>query len=131
LAHSNIAKFVDPEAFQAAVHPSQVEILVTTKGNFRAELTRIELPRLWVQRGRDNLPRVANSATNPERPPIFFLTRTDQASVSHSGREFGFGEIAVAGSGTTHHHRTEGPCEWATLSITKDDLAAAGHALVG
>ena len=123
--------FDDPYAFQAAVKPAQVELLVTGPGKFKAELNRVELSQLWVQRGSENLPRIVNSATNQDRPPIFFLTRADQASISHSGRDFGFGEIVVVGSGTTSHHRTEGPCDWATLSITADDLAAAGHALNG
>lgn len=123
--------YTDPHAYQAAVHPAQVEILVTAKGNFRAELSRTELPRLWVQRGRENLPRVANSAASPDRPPIFFLTQSNQASISHGGRQFGFGEIVVSGSGLTHHHRTRGSSQWGTLSVTQHALASAGQALTG
>src|SRR5271168_1891378 len=123
--------FADPQAYQAAVRPAQVEILVTTKGVFHAELTRVELSRFWVQRGRENLPRIANSTANADRPPIFFLTDPDQTPIRHSGRRMTFGEIAVVGSGLTHHHRTKGPCHWATLSVTRDDLAGASHALVG
>ena len=123
--------FTDPDQYQAAIHPAQVEILVTAKGDFDAALTRIELSRLWVQHGRENLPRIANSIAKAERPPIFFLTRADQASISHNGRDLAYGEIVVAGSGSIRHHRTEGPCHWATVSLTLDDLAAAGHALVG
>jgi AraC-like DNA-binding protein len=128
---SGVVTFTDPQAYQAAVHPAQVEILVTARGDFDAELTRTELPRIWVQRGRENLPRVANSAASADRPPIFFLTRSDQGTLSHGGRKFGFGEIVVGGSGLTHHHRTEGPCHWGTLSVTTDTLAGAGRALLG
>jgi AraC-like DNA-binding protein len=128
---SGASKFDDPYAFQASVKPAQVELLVTAKGEFKAELTRVELSSLWVQHGSENLPRVAHSAVSVDRPPIFFLTRADQAPIRHSGREFGFGEIAVAGSGSIHHHRTEGPCHWATLSIPEDNLAAASRVLVG
>ncbi len=128
---SEASKFDDPYAFQASVKPAQVELLVTAKGEFKAELTRVELPNLWVQHGSENLPRVAHSSVSADRPPIFFLTRADQAPIKHGGREFSFGEIAVAGSGSVHHHRTEGPCHWATLSIPEDNLAAASRALVG
>ena len=124
-------RFSDPEPYQRAVKPAQVEVLVTTKGIFRAELTHIELPRVWMQRGRECLPRVANSVSRADRPPIFFLTGADQASISHSGRTLEFGEIAVVGSGMTHHHRTEGPCHWASLSVTRDELTTAGRTLVG
>jgi AraC-like DNA-binding protein len=107
-----------------------VEIFVAARGDFKAELTRVELLRLWVQRGTENLPRIAHSAVSVDRPPIFFLTTADQTPINHNGREFGFGEVAIAGSGCTHHHRTEGPCHWGTLSVSEDDLAAAGHALM-
>src|SRR5271154_2002127 len=115
---TGIFAFSDPSAYEAAVRPADVEVLVTTKGDFRASLTRNELSRLWVQRGDENLPRIANSTASADRPPIFFLTGPDQASITHSGRDFAFGEIAIAGSGLTHHHRTEGPCQWGTLSVT-------------
>ncbi len=128
---SSVARFADPEAYQASIRPANVEILVTAKGDFHAALTRVEFPRLWVQRGRESLPRVANSATRSDRPPIFFLTRPNQASVSHSGRDLEFGDIAVVGSASRHHHRSEGSCHWATLSVTLDDLTAASQALVG
>jgi AraC-like DNA-binding protein len=131
MAWSGSFAFADPELYQAAVRPAQVRIFVTTKGNFHAELTRIEMPRLWVQRGHENLPRVVYSTVTADRPPIFFLAGSEQAAILHTGMEFGFGEIAAAGAGSTHHHRTVAPCHWATLSLTREDLAAAGHALVG
>jgi len=131
MARGKISKFTDNEPYQAAIRPSQVEILVTAKGNFQAELTRIELPRLWVQRGRENLPRIAHTAASTERPPIFFLADADQPAMRHSGMELSFGELVVVGSGSTYHHRTDAHCHWATLSVTRDDLAVTGHTLVG
>jgi hypothetical protein len=50
-ALGSVSTFDDPYAYQAAVKPAQVEILVTTKGNFDARLNRIVLPRLWAQPG--------------------------------------------------------------------------------
>jgi AraC-like DNA-binding protein len=125
-----MSAFTDPQAFQAAVRPAKVEVLAT-KGDFHAELTRVELPRLWVQRGRERLPRIIYSAVSAERPPIFFLTKADQPVIHHSGMNVCHGEIVAVGAGSTHHHRSWGPCHWATMSIRQDDLAAAGRALVG
>ena len=122
--------FTEPEEYQAAVHPAQVEVLVTTKGEFHAELTRIELPRLWVQRGRENLPRILHSTLRPDRPPIFFLMR-DQAATHHSGINVSLGNIIVARAGSAHHIRSWGASDWASMSLTRDDLAATGHALLG
>ena len=50
MAGSGAFAFADPKAYQAAVTPAQIEVFVTAKGNFHAELTRVELPRLWLQR---------------------------------------------------------------------------------
>ena len=131
MVRNSVASFTDPEPYQAAVRPAQVEVLVTAKGNFRAELTRIELPQIWIQRGSENLPRVVHSAVSAERSPIFFLASPDQASMRVGGIDAAFGEIFVAGLTSTQHHRTEASCHWATLSLTKEDLAASGYALVG
>jgi AraC-like DNA-binding protein len=123
--------FTDPQLYQASVRPADIEVLVTTNGEFRAELTRVELPRLWIQRGRETLPRIAHSAVSAERPPIYFLPSADQTAMYHSGREVSFGEIVWAGAGSAHHLRSSGPCHWATISLPREALAAAGQALVG
>jgi AraC-like DNA-binding protein len=128
---SSVVKFTDPQPYQAAIRPAQVEILVTAKGDFHAELTRIELPRLLMQRGRESLPRIVRSTVSSERPPIFFLADVDQAAMRHSGMKLSFGDIMAVGSGSPHHHRTWAPCHWATMSLTREDLAATGYALVG
>jgi AraC-like DNA-binding protein len=130
VAGFSVSKFDDPYAFQAAVKPAQVEILITTKGDFDAELTRLVFPRLWAQRGRESLPRIANSKVSLDRPPIFFLADAAQASIRHCGRDLAFGELVVAGPGSTHHHQIGAPCRWTTMSLTRDDLAAASIALV-
>ncbi len=127
----SVLTFSDPDRYQAAISPAQVELLVTTKGECRAALTGIKLRRLWLQRGRESLPRVANATVKADRLALFFLASADQAATHHSGRVLAFGEIVASAAGSAQHLRTEGPCHWATLSMTRDDLTAAGHALVG
>lgn len=81
-------------------------------------------------RGRESLPRVVHSTVSAARPPIFFLADANQAAMRHSGMDVSFGELVAVSPGSTHHHRTEAPCHWATMSLPREDLAAAGHALV-
>ncbi|TMK47759.1 MAG: hypothetical protein E6G70_13465 [Alphaproteobacteria bacterium] len=50
--------FTDPYPYQAALRISDVEIFPTAKGKFCAELMQINLNKLWMQRGRENLPHV-------------------------------------------------------------------------
>ena len=131
MVQSNVVGFGDPQSYQAAVYPAQAEILVTAKGDFDAELRSVEFSKLWVQRGNCSLPRITNFASSANRPAIFFLTGSDQAPISHSGRNFGSGEIVTLAPSATHYHRTSGACQWGTLSLTQDDLTAASRALVG
>jgi hypothetical protein len=44
--------FSDPQAYQAAIRASEVQILPTQRGEFSATLTKVTLNRLWMQRGR-------------------------------------------------------------------------------
>ena len=128
---SGAIKFDAPQAYQAAIGPAQVELLVTTKGNFSAALTAIKLPRLWLQSGRETLPRVAKATVRKDRLALFFLTGEDQASTRHSGRVLAFDEIVASAAGSMHHLRTDGPCHWATLSMSRGDFTSTSNALVG
>jgi AraC-like DNA-binding protein len=128
---SGVLKFVDPQAYQAAIRPAQVELLVTAKGDFSAALTAIKLPRLWLQSGRETLPRVAKAAVGRDLLALFFLTGKDQASTRHSGRVLAFDEIVASAAGSMQHLRTDGPCHWATLSMSRSDFTSTSKALVG
>jgi AraC-like DNA-binding protein len=131
MAHVSVREFVDPEQYQAAIRPSHVEILVPARGDFHADLKHVEFPRLWLQRANENLPRIVHATVTSDRPPVFFLTAANHAPLRHKGRNLAFGEIVVEGSGSAHHYRSEGLYSWATMSLTRHDLAAAGNALTG
>jgi AraC-like DNA-binding protein len=128
---SSVHTFTDPHPYQAAVRAAEVEVLVTSKGDFRAELTKIDLHRLWLQRGHESLPRVFHSSVSAKRAPIVFLASTDQAGIQHSGMDVSPSDLIVDGLGSTHHIRSWGPSHWGAMSLTPDDLAAASHALSG
>jgi AraC-like DNA-binding protein len=123
--------FIDPQMYQSAIRPSQVEVVVTTKGEFHAELKRIELTKLWVQSARVNLPVIAHSAVSTERAPIFFLANGNQAAYRYGGLDMSPGEIIAVRPGSTHYSRSGATTNWATLSLTREDLAVAGRVFVG
>jgi AraC-like DNA-binding protein len=131
MTSSQTFTFTDPDLYQRAVRTGQVEIVVAGKGSFHAGLTRIELSRLRVLRGHDNLPRVAWIKYCPSRSPIYFLARPNQASMEKSGMEVSPGDILVCSQGSSHHEHTTGPVHWGTLSLPAEGLAGAGRALVG
>jgi AraC-like DNA-binding protein len=131
MPRSSVTTFSDPCAYQAAVRSAQVEVLVTARGDFHTELTHIELQKLLMQRGRETLPRVGRGAMKPERTAIYFLVRADQAPGHHCGVELSPGEIVINPAGSTYHHVGAALCDWADMSLTPDELAAAGRALTG
>jgi AraC-like DNA-binding protein len=131
MAGTGSLTFTDPQMYQSAIRPAQVEVVVTTKGEFHAELKRIELSKLWVQSGRMNLPVISHSAVSAERAPIFFLTKGNQAAYRYGGLNTSLGEIIAVKAGSTHYSRSEATTHWATLSFKCEDLAVVGRILVG
>ncbi|UFX47559.1 hypothetical protein HAP47_0013170 [Bradyrhizobium sp. 41S5] len=71
---SQIFAFRDPFLYQAAIRAADWEIFPTTKGEFRAELTQINLNKLWMQRLHETLPQVQVGTVRPGRKVIGFLT---------------------------------------------------------
>jgi AraC-like DNA-binding protein len=123
--------FDDPYPYQCAIRAADVDAFVTGQGRFHAELTRVDLGRVWMQRARENLSRVLHYTTNGSRAPIIFLIDSDQPAMRHSGVKVAPGEVIVDGAAPEHHNRTDAASHWGAMSLTPDDLAAAGRALVG
>jgi AraC-like DNA-binding protein len=129
---SAVMTFTDPDVYHANIRRTQVvEGVVTVRGEYRAELTRTDLHRLWMQRADETLARVLNFTPSGERVPILFATDQHQAAMHFSGLELSTDEIIVIGFGTESHHRTSAACRWGAMSLTLDDLVAAGQAIIG
>ena len=127
---SIVATFTDPCAYQDAVRSAQVEVLVTARGDFCSELTRVDLHKLSLQSGRETLPRVGRGAIDAQRTAMYFLMG-EQAAGVHSGVDLFPGEIVVNAAGSTYHHVTPAGCHWADVSLCPEDLAAGGSAIAG
>jgi hypothetical protein len=123
--------FTDADAYHAAIRNAEVDGVVTTRGNYRAELARIDLHRLWMQHGVESLPRVLTVRRTGRRATILFATDQQQAPLHIRGMELGKGEIAVLGSGSVDHHRSSAASRWGVMSLAVEDLAAAAQAIVG
>jgi AraC-like DNA-binding protein len=124
---SRVLFFADPRPYQAAVRAADVEVFNTTEGAFRAELTQINLHRLWMQRGWETLPRVFHCPASATRSPIVFLEDGKQGTIGQSDGELSSGALIIDGVGATHDHRNAGP--WASVSLTPEDLAETGNVL--
>jgi AraC-like DNA-binding protein len=131
MPNSAVKTFNDPYEYQSSIRAGDVTVVVTEPGEFRAELTRIDLRRLWMQRSWTSLPLIAHSTVHKSRSAILFPTDAEEAPYYHSGMEVSQRHIVFYSAGAEHHHRTSTAWRWGAMSLSPEDLAAAGRALVG
>jgi AraC-like DNA-binding protein len=130
MSGSRVLAFTDPCAYQSEIRGAQLEVLVGTAGDFRSELTQIELPRLSMQRGRESLPRIFRGPVSADRVVISFPTDTHQPAIFHCGQAVAPGDIVVNDPHAIHR-RTEAPSRWGSMSLTPDDFGALSESILG
>ena len=125
---TNSFVFSDPLPYQAALRISDLEVIPTCAGKFRAELTQIDLEKLRMERGHENLPHVVAGSAKPGRKAITFLTG-EQVMV-YCGHEVVLGDIIILRTGS-QHQRNGANRHWGSMSLTHDDFATAYAAITG
>lgn len=121
--------FDDPDHYQAAVRAAKdVRVTPTTKGHFHAELLQIDLHRLWMQRFRESLPRIAKASGDVDRAAIVFPV--EEPGFRYRGVDVSLGEIVVE-DWDSAHFLSSAPSHMGAMSLTRTDLATASRALVG
>ncbi len=131
MPHSAVLRFTDPHEHQSAVRAVEAKLFVTGPGIYSAELTRVDLHRLWIQRSHSVLPHIAHHALKKDRTVAFFLADPHQAPIHHTGMEFAPGELMFEAIGSEHYHRVSGESHWAAMSLTHEDLASISRAITG
>ena len=128
---SVIRTFQDPWEHQAFFRGADMKALVTTTGEYRSALTRIDLHRLWMQRSDVSLPTVTHLSNTFNRIAIGFIADPQQAPSYHNGTEILADTILAAAIGSDHHCRVLGPSRFAMMSLAPAELAVTSDALVG
>jgi AraC-like DNA-binding protein len=124
---SKVLAFDDPLHYQAAIRGADWEVYPTKKGQFRAELTQINLNQLWMQGFHCELPPIQTGAVTPNRKVIGFLTEARQPAIHYRGEELSPHDIVV--NTDAMHIRWEGDCRSGGMSLPQDDFDAACQAL--
>jgi AraC-like DNA-binding protein len=126
-----VAVFEAPSEFEAALEPNgNVELLVTERGQFEAQLRRTLLRRLCVLSGDEWLARIAVVAI-PVHSVLITLPIESLTSQVWAGAVMGPDEIITMSPGARVHVRTEGPCHWGAICISAAELARYGRVVVG
>jgi AraC-like DNA-binding protein len=130
MARSTALCFSDPLSFQAAISTADLQLLPTARGQFRAELTRVCMDQLWIQRFYQNLPLVNAGAMKPGRRVFTFFTSAEPAAMRHCGMDVLSGDIIVNNSDEIHQ-QTEAEFRLGSMSLTTRALDAACKAITG
>jgi AraC-like DNA-binding protein len=122
--------FADPDEYQAAVRGGDRLYSLLGRGEFHADLTDIEVGRLKLQRGQENLPRLAASGMPGNKVGVLLWPGNGRLPVVR-GVQMRPGELLCLGLGMQSHHRTSGPNTFAMLTLDASDLAVAAQDLTG
>ena len=128
---SAIRTFIDPDMYFAGIRNLQIDGVITKRGEFRAESTRVDLHRLWMHRLDESLPRIMRVTPSGKRSVILFATNPHQPETQVSGIEASQDQIAMFGLDWPYYLRSSAACGWGTMSLTPEDLAAASKAIIG
>ena len=123
--------FTDPWEHQSFFRAADMKVLVTDRGVYSSELTRMDLHHLWMQRSQTTLPQITHLADHEYRRPIAFLTDVQQAPIYRNGEEVPPGTIVVSAPHAEYHYRMPTHCRIGFMSLAPDDLAVAGRAIAG
>jgi AraC-like DNA-binding protein len=121
--------FSDPDGYTAAFGDTRVNLTITGAGDFAARLTRLHLQHLQVYRCRESLPRIAYISFPPERVVLSFPA--GRTSSMFGGFALRNGDILFHSRGDRLHQRTNGAFEWGLISLSAEQLADCGEALIG
>jgi AraC-like DNA-binding protein len=127
---SRVLSFDDPFSCQTAVQGGQVEILPTTRGTFRAELTQIGMNKVWMQRFSLAQPIISTAAANADRKVVGFLTDDGSPQLQHCGLEVAPHHMLVYGNDVLHQ-RSQRAVQYATMSVPQDDFPTLAKTIIG
>jgi AraC-like DNA-binding protein len=128
---SAVRSFQDPWEHQAFVRASTQKVLVTTPGQYRSALTRIDLHRLWMQRNDTSLPQITYVEHTAGRCPIGFVGDPQHQPLYSNGVQLLPDMMIIPSMMGDHHFRMPGASQIASMSLAPADLATASHALIG
>jgi methylphosphotriester-DNA--protein-cysteine methyltransferase len=127
---SAVRRFDDPDEYAAAMRALRTELTVTARGQFAADLTRVDLHNLWMQRFDDNLPRIRQSVPEAERVIISFRTRPGP-ELLWNGLEILPSSLIRHAVGRETYQRSAGHAAWGSMSLPADKADCLNAALCG
>ena len=130
MTSSAARSFSDPDDFASSIRATRYEMTVTGRGRFAAELVRINLHDLWMQRFSSNLPWISHAENLSGRAIFVFHTQAG-ADLLRGVNEMRRSDIARLADGQVSYQRASGPVFWGSMSLPVDAMAAIGATMAG
>jgi AraC-like DNA-binding protein len=127
---SAVRCFTDPDDYAAAVRHGTVELTITGRGHLAAQIIRIDLHRLWMQRFSDNLPRVSHTDSPGKRAVISFPTQPGP-SLFFNGVDVGPTNIIRHSERSDFFLRSSLTTGFGFMSLAVEDMTSVGAAIAG
>jgi len=130
---SDVRTFSDPDDYAASIRGSQTELTILGRGQFAAKITKIDLPRLWMQRFSDNLPRVGHSAlsTSMRGRAVFSFRTGPGPPLLWGGAVMPLTNIVRHSQGDSTFQHSTGSFSVGCMSLPIDEMALLGASIAG
>jgi AraC-like DNA-binding protein len=120
---SLVRTFDDPDDMSSALRPHQIQLTTTERGRFAGGVIAIELSRLRLWRGYDELARVARIVL-PDDRAVFAFVPSLVSRLAVGGMEAERGLVLRQSLARDHYQTSFGPSTWANMSLPVPDLPA-------
>lgn len=126
-----VLNFIEPHQYQERIRPARLQIVPTERGTFQATLSQVELDRLTLQHGWQNLSLVARAALNLTRIAVIFHPDDNVPEFRADGVDQSPDLLLQVAPGDEHIFRMPAECAWAAVTVTPETYRAARVALAG
>src|SRR6266404_2982576 len=127
---SGTRTFLDPDHYAASLRQAQLELVITSRGNFRARVTWAELHHLQLLRCEEDFPSIGYVSLAPRLVFVGFPAPCGPLPV-WGGRELQAADIMFHSRGERLHQSTSGPSIWSVIALDPVQLDKYGRALSG
>jgi AraC-like DNA-binding protein len=129
MADGGTLAFTDPDGYAAAIGDARVNLTITGAGDFKAQLSWLQLNHLKIYRCCESLPRIGYISLSPKL--IFLSFPIDATSAVLSGFSVRNGDIIFHSLGGRAHQRFNDGCQWGLIALSTEHFADCSKALVG
>jgi AraC-like DNA-binding protein len=127
---SAVRTFTDPDHYATAIRQGTSEVVLTARGHFDANLTRIDLHSLWMQRFSETVPRIKHTTGWGGRAIIAFPTQPGLRQ-SWNGEDLQPSQVIRFMPGSSYYQRSTGASAYGSMSMPLADMASQGAAITG